>query len=95
MGCEFTNQKLIHGLRHLILRSGDGYYITRHFGGWKIDFAIPFLLKLFDFWHASDEFSMVQTIYDNGFGDELCVLYSTPRALDHCGGSYSDSDSDE
>ena len=74
-------------MRNLILWPGYSHYITRHFGTWKVDLAIPFLLKLFDFAHASNEFSMVQAVDDDGLRDKLCVLQDTTDKLDWCGDS--------
>lgn len=73
-----TNQELINGLRHLILRAGYGDYVTCHFGAWKIDLAVPFLFKFIDLIHSSNEFSMVQAVDDDGLGDEFRVLHKAP-----------------
>ena len=72
-----TYQELIQCLRDLVLWAGDCDYITRHFRGWEIDFAVPFLLKFFNLEHTSYELSMVQAIDYDGFGDKFGVLYGT------------------
>lgn len=74
---ERTNQKLINRLRDLIFRARYGDYITCHFGTGEVDLAIPFLLKLVDLIHSSNEFSMVQAIDDDGLRDEFGILDST------------------
>ncbi len=73
----WTNQKLIYRLRDLIFWAGYGDYITCHFGTGKVDLAVPFLLKLVDLIHPSNEFSMVQAIDDDGLRDEFGILDST------------------
>lgn len=79
-------QKFVNGLRDLVLGSGYGDYITCHFGAWKINFAIPFLLKLFNLIHSSNELSMVQAVDDDGLRDKFCVLCSTLDMSDVCRG---------
>ena len=67
-------QKLVYRLWHLILGPGYGNYVARHFRTRKVNFAIPFLFKVLDFAHASNEFSMVQAVDDDRLRDEFCVL---------------------
>jgi hypothetical protein len=74
---ERTNQKLINRLRDLVLWARYGDYITCHFGTGKVDLAVPFLFKLVDLTHASNEFSMVQAIDDDGLRDEFGILDNT------------------
>ena len=70
-------QEFVDRLGNLILGSRYGDYVTCHFGAGKINLAIPFLLKLFDPAHASNEFSMVQAVDDDCLRDKLGVLCST------------------
>ena len=69
-----THQEFINSLWDLILRARNRDYIRGHFGRREIDFAIPFLLKVLDLIHSSNELSMVQAVDDDGLGDELRVL---------------------
>ena len=67
-------EKRVQSLRYLILGAGNGDNVTGLFGTWKVDLAIPFLFKLFDFRHTSNELTMVEPVDDDGLRDELGVL---------------------
>ena len=71
---DHTYEELVHSLWHLVFGTRYGHYITGHLCAGKIDFAIPFLFELFNCAHASNQFSMVQAVDDDGFGDEFRVL---------------------
>jgi hypothetical protein len=49
-------------LRDLIFRARNGHDVASKFGARKLDLAVPFLLKLFDFTNASQEFTVVEAI---------------------------------
>lgn len=68
------SKERIDGLRYLVLRPRDGDYITGLLSARKINLAVPFFFKILDFGHPSNELAMVESVDDNGFGDELGVL---------------------
>jgi hypothetical protein len=69
-----TNQKLIYGLRYLVLWTSNRNAIASHLSARKYDFAIPLLLKLFEFAHPRDQFTVVQSIDMDGLLDVICIL---------------------
>jgi hypothetical protein len=58
----------------LILRARNGNDIAGHFGAGEIDLAVPLLLKFFDFWHSSNELTMVESIDVDILRDKFGIL---------------------
>ena len=69
-------QKFVQCLRHLVFRTRYRDIVTCGFCCWKVDFAVPFLFKLFDFGHPSDKLPMIQSIDRNVLRSKIGVLDS-------------------
>ena len=67
------SQQGINCLGHLVLRSGNGYDITRKLGAGELDLAVPFLLELVNLGHAGEEFTVVQPVDHDTFGNVFCI----------------------
>jgi len=61
-------------LGYLVFRARDGDKITGLFGVGEVNFTIPLFFELLDLGKTSDEFAMVQSVDDDGFGDKFGVL---------------------
>ena len=69
-----TDQKLINSLWHLELGPRNCDHIICHFCAGDLDSAVPLSLKLVKLRHARDKLSMIQSIDDDRFRNELGVL---------------------
>ena len=67
-------QKRVDSLRNLILWTRDRNHVTGLLSTWKVNLAIPFLFKIFNFGKSSDEFSVVESIDQDSLRYEFGVL---------------------
>ena len=76
---RFTHQKLINGLWHLELRSGNDNHIACALGAGDLDTAFPLIFEQFELTIANEKLSMVQAIDWDHFRDILGVLCDATR----------------
>lgn len=69
-------EESVNSLWYLVFGSRDCHYVACLFSAWKVDFAVPFLFQLFNLCKSSNEFSMVESVDDDGFRYKFGILRS-------------------
>lgn len=78
---RYHTEECINSLRYLIFGTRNADHIAGLLSAREVDLAVPLLLEFFDLWQAGDEFTMIESIDENGLGDKFCILYDVSSTL--------------